>query len=131
MTQILCVIFQNGYLSGLPNLSRFTGSLFFSWLFDKLISLKHCSITNARRVANAICKNILLRVNPYCNLFSTPAQLIPSILFMLMGAVGCNYGTEVIVLTAASLLGGCASSGPIVNSVDLAPNFSGKFFNCH
>jgi hypothetical protein len=57
--------------------------------------------------------------------FLTSAQLIPSILFMLMGAVGCNYGTEVIVLTAASLLGGCASSGPIVNSVDLAPNFSG------
>ncbi|XP_059476719.1 sialin-like [Neocloeon triangulifer] len=99
---------KNGFLSGLPNISRFTGSLFFSWLFDKMISLKHCSITSARKVANAI------------------SQLIPSILFMLMGAVGCNYTAEVIVLTAASLLGGCASSGPIVNSVDLAPNFSGS-----
>ncbi|XP_065339063.1 sialin-like [Cloeon dipterum] len=99
---------QNGFLSGLPNISRFTGSLFFSWLFDKLISLKHCSITSARKVSNAI------------------SQLIPSILFMLMGAVGCNYKTEVIVLTAANLLGGACSSGPIVNSVDLAPNFSGS-----
>lgn len=46
-----------------------------------------------------------------------------------MGNVGCNASAEVAILTLASLFGGCASSGPIVNSVDLAPNFSGKNFS--
>jgi hypothetical protein len=44
----------------------------------------------------------------------------------MMGNVGCNATAEVAILTLASLFGGCASSGPIVNSVDLAPNFSGE-----
>ncbi|XP_065341145.1 sialin-like [Cloeon dipterum] len=98
---------ENGLLSGLPNLSRFMGSLFFSWIIDSMIAANKCTITCARKVATAI------------------AEIMPAALFLLMGNMGCNAPAEVAVLTVASLFGGCASSGPIVNSVDLAPNFAG------
>jgi len=56
---------------------------------------------------------------------SVAAEVLPAALFLMMGNVGCDATAEVAILTIASLFGGCASSGPIVNSVDLAPNFSG------
>ncbi|XP_059475931.1 sialin-like [Neocloeon triangulifer] len=99
---------ENGLVSGLPNVSRFLGSLFFSWIIDSMIATKKLTITVARKVATAT------------------AEVLPAILFLLMGNVGCNATAEVAILTLASLFGGCASSGPIVNSVDLAPNFSGS-----
>jgi hypothetical protein len=42
-----------------------------------------------------------------------------------MGNLGCNAKTEVALLTIATFISGSASSGTLVNSVDLAPNFSG------
>ncbi|CAB3362205.1 Hypothetical predicted protein [Cloeon dipterum] len=99
---------ENGLLSGLPNLSRFIGSLFFSWVIDSMITSKKISITFARKMATIV------------------AQGIPAGLFLLMGNMGCNAKAEVAVLTLASMISGSASSGTLVNSVDLAPNFSGS-----
>ncbi|XP_059476219.1 sialin-like [Neocloeon triangulifer] len=99
---------ENGLLSGLPNLSRFLGSLFFSWVIDSMITSKKMTITFARKLATVI------------------AQGIPAGLFFLMGNMGCNANMEVAVLTIASMISGSASSGTLVNSVDLAPNFSGS-----
>jgi hypothetical protein len=60
------------------------------------------------------------------HIFFQSAEVLPAAFFLMMGNVGCNATAEVAILTLASLFGGCASSGPIVNSVDLAPNFSGE-----
>jgi hypothetical protein len=54
------------------------------------------------------------------------AQVIPACLFLLMGNLGCNAKTEIALLTIATFISGSASSGTLVNSVDLAPNFSGQ-----
>jgi len=42
-----------------------------------------------------------------------------------MGNLGCNANAEIAILTIAFFVSGSCSSGTLVNSVDLAPNFSG------
>jgi len=61
----ICVFkFQNGLISGLPNVMRFVGSLVFSWIIDSMIATKRCSITFARKLATAIGKNPYLKWRP-------------------------------------------------------------------
>lgn len=139
------ISFQNGLLSGLPNFSRFVVAVLFSWLVDSLLEARKCSVTFARKMATCICMNYSLDDTTYLFLLVlaavstyrlrepnimkggvSPAMVLPALLFLMMGRLGCNGAAEVALLTAIAGIGGCASSGSIVNSVDIAPNFAGE-----
>ncbi|KAF4521620.1 hypothetical protein B566_EDAN006662, partial [Ephemera danica] len=98
---------ENGLLSGLPNVSRFIFAVIFSWFADSLLSSRKCTVTFVRKMATVV------------------ALVLPSIFFLLMGHMGCNATAEVASLTILTTIGGACAAGPIVNSVDLAPNFAG------
>lgn len=49
---------QNGLLTALPFLVMWFSNFFFSWFTDWLI-LKNISVTNTRKIANSLGKNII------------------------------------------------------------------------
>lgn len=55
------------------------------------------------------------------------AQVIPGILVLLIGYLGCNIILVAIVWFVAVTLITAAYAGAMANIVDIAPNFAGKF----
>ncbi|XP_071448669.1 sialin-like [Hetaerina americana] len=97
----------NGIFSGLPNIMRFIFSIIYSSITDHIIRKKILSVTAVRKISTCI------------------VELLPGMIFLLMTNIGCNAAAEVAILTLASGFTGATSSGPLANSIDLAPNFSG------
>lgn len=56
------------------------------------------------------------------------AQVIPGILVLLIGYLGCNIILVAIVWFVAVTLITAAYAGAMANIVDIAPNFAGKFW---
>ncbi|XP_046387093.1 sialin-like [Ischnura elegans] len=98
---------ENGIFSGLPNIMRFIVSIIYSSITDHMIRMKTFSVTVIRKVSTCV------------------VELLPGLLFLFMTNIGCNAAAEVALLTLAAGFNGATSSGPLANSMDLAPNFAG------
>ena len=57
--------------------------------------------------------------------FHVTGQVLPSILLIILGFVGCDLYAAVAVLCLAVGLDGIASSGYQFNHVDISPTFAG------
>nr|XP_023022082.1 putative inorganic phosphate cotransporter [Leptinotarsa decemlineata] len=99
---------QNGLLSAIPYLTNFIMTYVFSYLSDYLINNNIISTTWCRKCA------------------STIATLIPAASFLILGFLS-KSGPTVSVLLLVTAVGAqsAATSGYMVNHLDLSPNFAG------
>ncbi|KAF7395787.1 hypothetical protein HZH68_009837 [Vespula germanica] len=97
----------NGVLSGLPFICSYLSSVVFCYVADILVNRQILSLTNVRKVFTAL------------------SQVIPGILVLLIGYLGCNIILVAIVWFVAVTLITAAYAGAMANIVDIAPNFAG------
>ncbi|XP_043493359.1 sialin isoform X1 [Polistes fuscatus] len=97
----------NGILSGLPFICSYLSSVVFCYVADVLVNRQILSLTNVRKV------------------FTMSSQVIPGILVLLIGYLGCNIILVAIVWFIAVILITAAYAGAMANIVDIAPNFAG------
>lgn len=100
-------ITSTGLLSSLPFLSQFLVGIASGILGDWLVSSGHIGVHTSRR------------------LFCTVSVLLPGLLIVLVGYMGCNTTMSVVVLCLSSGFVGAMCSGQLANTHDLSPNFSG------
>ncbi|XP_071526780.1 sialin-like isoform X2 [Panulirus ornatus] len=101
---------KNGLLSGLPFLSRYIGALTCSTIADWLLGRGYLSIVNTRRI------------------FSAFAMLVPAVLLIIVAYSGCNAPLVVVLLCLSMFFNGGSPASILVNSTDIAPNYSGTLF---
>ncbi|XP_071526822.1 sialin-like isoform X2 [Panulirus ornatus] len=97
----------NGLLSSLPFLVMFVGANFWGTLGDWLIANHYISRHVSRK------------------LFSSISMVLPGLMLVTVGYVGCNTTLAVTLFTVGMAFSGAVCSGHRVNHIDLAPNFSG------
>ncbi|KAK0163900.1 hypothetical protein PV328_002585 [Microctonus aethiopoides] len=97
----------NGVLSGAPFICSYLSSVLFCHVADILITRKIMSLINVRRI------------------FTAMSQVIPGLLVLLIGYLGCNIILALIVWFIAVTLITAAYAGAMVNIVDIAPNLAG------
>ncbi|XP_045115030.1 sialin-like [Portunus trituberculatus] len=100
-------ITSTGLLSSLPFLSQFLAGIVSGVVGDWLVSSGHIGVHNSRR------------------LFCTISVLLPGLLIVLVGYMGCNTTMAVVVLCLSSAFVGTMCSGQLANTHDLSPNYSG------
>ncbi|XP_050715464.1 sialin-like isoform X2 [Eriocheir sinensis] len=101
---------ENGLLSSLPFLCRYTGANTFGALCDRLLASKRISLLMCRRVFSAI------------------ALFFPAIFCIATAYSGCSATLTVIFLCLANFTNGAIGSSILVNYTDISPNFSGTLF---
>ncbi|KAL6260693.1 hypothetical protein P5V15_008216 [Pogonomyrmex californicus] len=101
---------ENGLLSSLPYLGKYLFSLSMSTLADYLLRTNKLSVTTIRKI------------------FTTFAELTPSILMVIQAYYGCNRAASVAIFTVALTINGGVTAGYLGNGLDIAPNFSGTIF---
>lgn len=57
---------------------------------------------------------------------SFSAQVVPGILVVIMGYLGCNVAVIVAVMYLAVMMIPAAFAGAMANPVDIAPNYAGQ-----
>ncbi|XP_068973711.1 sialin isoform X1 [Bombus flavifrons] len=97
----------NGVLSGLPFICSYFSSVAFCYIADVLMTRQILSLTNVRKV------------------FTASSQVIPGIMLVLIGYLGCNIVLVLVVWFIAVTLITAAYAGAMANIVDIAPNFAG------
>ncbi|XP_031842266.1 sialin isoform X1 [Nomia melanderi] len=97
----------NGVLSGLPFICSYFSSVAFCYVADVLVTRQILSLTNVRK------------------LFTAAAQVVPGILLVLIGYLGCNIILVLVVWFIAVTLITAAYAGAMASIVDIAPNFAG------
>ncbi|XP_046435114.1 sialin [Neodiprion pinetum] len=97
----------NGILSGVPFLLSYLASVAFCYLADVLVTRQILSLLNVRRIFTAV------------------AQVVPGILLLLVGYLGCNIVLVLFVWFVAVTLITAAYAGAMANIVDIAPNLAG------
>ncbi|PNF42661.1 hypothetical protein B7P43_G18218 [Cryptotermes secundus] len=98
----------NGFVSGIPELSKFAFGLAFSTTMDFMLRNEYLSITAVRKISVAT------------------SEFIPAVLLVVLGFLGSGSSTVAVVFLALSYaVGGASSSGSLPNIVDLSPNFAG------
>ncbi|XP_026676997.1 sialin [Diaphorina citri] len=97
----------NGLLTGAPFLCSYLSSVLFCYLADQLFVRNIMSLTNIRKVFTAI------------------SQVIPALLVMLIGYLGCNVALVLITWFVAVTLITASYAGAMANVVDIGPNFAG------
>lgn len=95
------------------------------------------TLITVRKIFTALCKSIcwffyLIRRNSVCELhviifFFLIAQVVPGILVVLIGYLGCNIIIVLIVWFLAVTLITAGYAGAMANIVDIAPNFAGEY----
>lgn len=100
----------NGLLSALPFLSRYVGAILLSTLGDWLLGHGYLSIRSTRRI------------------FSTVAMWFPAIMLLGVTFSGCNWKAIVTMLCVGLFFNGAITTSTLVNTTDIAPNFSGTLF---
>ncbi|XP_045469677.1 sialin [Harmonia axyridis] len=98
---------KNGLLSGLPFVCSYVASVFFCYLADKLVTKNIMSLLSVRKLMTAI------------------AQVLPGILVLFIGNVGCNIELVLVMWFVAVTVVPAAYAGAMANVVDIAPNFAG------
>lgn len=99
---------NNGYLSSLPYLCMWFGSIFTSLAADWLITNKHMSTTNVRKLGNSI------------------ASIGPALFIVGASYAGCNRVLVVAMIALSMTLMGAALPSMKVNGLDLSPNYAGS-----
>lgn len=108
MKRVLGLSIQaNGILSGAPFICSYFSSVVFCYVADLLVTRRIMSLTNVRKV------------------FTAMAQVIPGILVLLIGYLGCDIVPVLIVWFIAVTFITAAYAGAMANIVDIAPNFAG------
>lgn len=97
----------NGVLSGAPFICSYLSSVLFCYVADVLVTRQILSLTNVRKIFTAL------------------SQVVPGILVLLIGYLGCNIVLVLIVWFVAVTLITAAYAGAMANIVDIAPNFAG------
>ncbi|XP_014213178.1 sialin [Copidosoma floridanum] len=97
----------NGVLSGAPFICSYFGSVVFCYIADLLVTKQLLSLTNVRKI------------------FTAMSQVIPGILVVFIGYLGCNIVLALTVWFVAVTLITAAYAGAMANIVDIAPNFAG------
>ncbi|EEB09921.1 sialin, putative [Pediculus humanus corporis] len=99
---------STGFVSGIPEVSKFLFALVFSTAIDKSIAKKKLKMTTARKLAVVV------------------SEFFPANLLVILGFLGSsNKILATILLSGISLLGGASTSGSLANVVDLSPNHAG------
>ncbi|XP_011500012.1 PREDICTED: vesicular glutamate transporter 3 [Ceratosolen solmsi marchali] len=97
----------NGVLSGAPFICSYFSSVIFCYIADLFVRKKILSLTNVRKI------------------FTATSQVIPGLLVLLIGYLGCNIVLALTVWFIAVTLITSAYAGAMANIVDIAPNFAG------
>ncbi|XP_034938553.1 sialin [Chelonus insularis] len=97
----------NGLLSGAPFICSYLSSVVFCYVADVLVTRQIMTLTNVRKLFTAI------------------SQVIPGILVLLIGYLGCNIILVLIIWFIAVTLITAAYAGAMANIVDIAPNLAG------
>ncbi|KAG7199009.1 hypothetical protein KM043_013161 [Ampulex compressa] len=97
----------NGVLSGAPFICSYLSSVVFCYVADVLVTRQILSLTNVRKVFTAL------------------SQVVPGILVLLIGYLGCNIILVLVVWFIAVTLITAAYAGAMANIVDIAPNLAG------
>ncbi|XP_049801254.1 sialin-like isoform X1 [Schistocerca nitens] len=98
---------KNGLLSGAPFLCSYVSSVFFCYFADVLVTRKILSLTNVRK------------------LFTAMSQIIPGLLVLAIGYLGCEIVLVLIAWFLAVTLITASYAGAMANVVDIAPNLAG------
>ena len=101
---------ENGILSSLPYLGKYTFAVATSTLADYLLRKKKLSVTAIRKI------------------FTTFAVMCPGLLMIAQAYHGCDRVTSVAIFTIALTINGAVTAGYLGNGLDIAPNFSGTIF---
>lgn len=97
----------NGIISGLPFIASYLASVLFCYVADVLVQQNILSLTNVRKLMTA------------------SSQIIPGLLVVLVGYMGQEIVTVVIIWSIAVTLITASYAGAMANIVDIAPNLSG------
>uniref|UniRef100_A0A182NCU2 Major facilitator superfamily (MFS) profile domain-containing protein n=1 Tax=Anopheles dirus TaxID=7168 RepID=A0A182NCU2_9DIPT len=108
MQKIFCFdIQQNGLLSGAPFLCSYLSSVLFCYVADLLMDHKTLTLTNVRK------------------LFTALSQIVPGVLVLLVGYLGYQIVTVLILWFVAVTFITASYAGAMANIVDIAPNLAG------
>ncbi|XP_023247096.1 sialin [Copidosoma floridanum] len=99
---------NNGYLSSLPYLCMWLGSIVTSYAADWLIVNKHMSTKNVRKLGNSI------------------ASVGPAVFIVGASYAGCDRALVVAMIAIGMALMGAALPSMKVNGLDLSPNYAGS-----
>ncbi|XP_052869216.1 vesicular glutamate transporter 3 isoform X1 [Anopheles cruzii] len=108
MQKIFCFdIQQNGLLSGAPFLCSYLSSVLFCYIADILMDHRTLTLTNVRK------------------LFTALSQIVPGVLVLLVGYLGYQIVTVLILWFVAVTFITASYAGAMANIVDIAPNLAG------
>ncbi|XP_012259429.2 sialin [Athalia rosae] len=97
----------NGIMSGGPFICSYIASVAFCYIADFLVTRQIISLLNVRKIFTAL------------------SQVVPGILLLLVGYLGCDIVLVLLVWFTAVTLITAAYAGAMANIVDLAPNLAG------
>lgn len=92
------------------------------------------TLLTVRKIFTALCKSILIVFSNTWQsrymqlLFFLAAQVVPGILVVLIGYLGCDIILVLIIWFIAVTLITAGYAGAMANIVDIAPNFAGEYF---
>lgn len=131
-------VLQNGILSSLPYLGKYFFALSMALFADYLRKTERLSTTATRKIfttfgKSIVCKSIIWINSMYVQciiyvLFKISAVGMPSILMVVQVFCGYNRVWSVAIFTLALTLNGAVTGGYLGNGLDIAPNYSGKYF---
>lgn len=98
---------SNGVMSGLPFLCSYLSSVVFCYVADVLVQHKILNLTNVRKLMTA------------------SSQIIPGLLVVLVGYLGTEIVSVLIIWSIAVTMITASYAGAMANIVDLAPNLAG------
>ncbi|KAL0110191.1 hypothetical protein PUN28_013680 [Cardiocondyla obscurior] len=97
----------NGILSGAPFICSYLSSVLFCYVADLLVTRQIMTLITVRKIFTAL------------------SQVVPGILVILIGYLGCDIILVLIVWFLAVTLITAGYAGAMANIVDIAPNFAG------
>lgn len=96
-----------GLLSGIPQILRMVFAYLFSLLVDHILYKDWMTRNNARKLAGGV------------------ATILNGVFVLGAAYAGCSPLVALIFLSAANMVHGAISSGPLASLIDMSPNFSG------
>ncbi|KAL6435091.1 hypothetical protein ACFW04_005295 [Cataglyphis niger] len=97
----------NGILSGAPFICSYLSSVVFCYVADLLVTRQIMTLITVRKIFTAL------------------SQVVPGILVVLIGYLGCDIILVLIIWFIAVTLITAGYAGAMANIVDIAPNFAG------
>jgi len=125
--------FQNGILSGAPFICSYLSSVVFCYVADLLVTRQIMTLLTVRKIFTALCKFTFIIFLKYIEIalwafFFLIAQIVPGILVVLIGYLGCDIIFVLIIWFVAVTCITAGYAGAMANIVDIAPNFAGEYF---